>query len=78
MRYSGIFKKKRFSVFSFVLLFFGISGIIFFVTFDFFKATAPHYIPGRSSSLFDLMFNGLGAFGGIIYYHLEKRGFRNN
>ena len=32
-----------------------------------------YYIPGRTSSLVDLLFNGLGAFGGVIYYLLEKR-----
>jgi hypothetical protein len=32
-----------------------------------------HYIPGRSSSRSDLLFNGLGSLGGIIYYLLEKR-----
>ncbi|MCJ7539380.1 MAG: VanZ family protein [Desulfobacterales bacterium] len=39
---------------------------------------SQYYIPGRSSSLSDLLFNGLGAFGGIIYYLLEKRLSRNN
>ena len=39
---------------------------------------AQYYIPGRESSLSDLLFNGLGAFGGIIYYLLEKRLSRNN
>ena len=34
---------------------------------------SQYYIPGRTSSLSDLLFNGLGAFGGIIYYLLEKR-----
>ena len=38
---------------------------------------SQHYIPGRSSSLFDLLFNGLGAFGGIIFCILEKRLSRN-
>ena len=200
MRYSGIYKKKQFSLFSLFLLFIGISGMIFAVTFDFFKASVPnfginqlagfvvsaiialaglrkiallrariwdgllflvylagilfmglrstnqglnrssgmlqvlnfsfsdvainilgfiplgylmmsyflssdriqkkipvicltiatcigisllielsqYYLPGRSSSLLDLLFNGLGAFGGIIYYLLEKRLSRNN
>lgn len=32
-----------------------------------------YYIPGRSSSQSDLLFNGLGSFGGIIYYLVEKR-----
>ena len=39
---------------------------------------SQYYLPGRSSSLLDLLFNGLGAFGGIIYYLLEKRLSRNN
>jgi VanZ family protein len=34
---------------------------------------SQHYLPGRSSSQLDLLFNGLGSFGGIIYYLLEKR-----
>ena len=34
---------------------------------------SQYYLPGRSSSLSDLLFNALGAFGGIIYYLLEKR-----
>ena len=38
---------------------------------------SQYYIPGRTSSLFDLLFNGLGAFGGIIYFLLEKGAFRN-
>lgn len=38
---------------------------------------SQYYLPGRSSSLSDLLFNGLGAFGGIIYYLLEKRLSRN-
>jgi polyferredoxin len=199
MQNSGIYKKKQFSLFSLFLLFIGISGMIFAVTIDFFKASAPnfginqlagfvistiialaglrkiavlkariwdgllllvylagilfmglrshkhgltkssgilhdlsfyfsdvainilgfiplgylmmsyflssgrkqkkvpviclsitacigisfiielsqYYLPGRSSSLSDLLFNGLGAFGGIIYYLLEKRLSRN-
>jgi glycopeptide antibiotics resistance protein len=40
--------------------------------------SAQYYIPGRSSSLLDLSFNGLGAFGGTIYCLLEKRFSRNN
>ena len=43
MRYSGISKKKQLSVFSLFILFIGISGMIFFVTFDFFKASAPNF-----------------------------------
>ena len=200
MRYSGIYKKKQFSLFSLFLLFIGISGMVFAVTFDFFKASIPnfginqlagfvvsaiiasaglrkiellrariwdgllllfylagilfmglkpenhglnrpsgmlhdlsfsfsdsavnilgfiplgylvityflssdriqkkvpaicltiaacigisllielsqYYIPGRASSLLDLLFNGLGAFCGIIYYLLEKRLSRVN
>ena len=39
---------------------------------------SQYYLPGRSSSLSDLLFNGLGAFGGIIYCLLEKRSSRNN
>jgi hypothetical protein len=39
---------------------------------------SQYYIPGRTSSLSDLFFNGLGAFVGIIYYLLEKRLSRNN
>ncbi|MFC1535295.1 VanZ family protein [Thermodesulfobacteriota bacterium] len=39
---------------------------------------SQYYLPGRSSSLLDLLFNGLGAFGGIIYYLFEKRLSRNN
>ena len=200
MRYSGICKKKQFSLFSLFLLFIGISGMIFSITFDFFKASVPnfgtnqlagfvistiitlaglrniellrakiwdglllliylagilfmglrsenhglnrsngmlqnlsfsfsdvtinilgfiplsylmmsyflssdriqkkipvicltiaacigisllielsqYYLPGRSSSLSDLLFNGIGSFGGIIYYLLEERLSRNN
>jgi len=200
MRHLGIYKRKQFSLFSLFLLFLGISGMIFAVTIDFFKASVPHfgiyqlagfvistiialaglrkiavlkariwdgllfliylagilfmglrsgnhgltkssgmlndlslsfsdvvinilgfiplgylmmsyflssdrkqkmvpvicvsiiacisisliielsqyYIPGRSSSLSDLLFNGLGAFGGIVYYLLEKRFPRTN
>jgi hypothetical protein len=37
-----------------------------------------HYLPGRTSSLVDLLFNGLGAVIGIFYYLLEKRLSRNN
>jgi hypothetical protein len=200
MRHPGIYKKKQFSLFSLFLLFIGISGMIFAVTIDFFKASVPnfginqlagfvistiialaglrkitvlkariwdgllllvylagilfmglrsrnhgltkssgmlhdlsfsfsdvainilgfiplgylmmsyflssdrkqkkvpviclsitacigisfiielsqYYLPGRTSSLSDLLFNGLGAFGGIIYYLLEKRLSCNN
>jgi len=39
---------------------------------------SQYYVPGRSPSLLDLLFNGLGAFGGIIYYFLEKRLSRKN
>ncbi len=39
---------------------------------------SQYYIPGRNSSLLDLLFNGLGAFGGIIFCLLEKRLSRNN
>jgi glycopeptide antibiotics resistance protein len=39
---------------------------------------SQYYIPGRTSSLIDLLFNGLGAFGGIGYCLLEKRLSRNN
>ena len=39
---------------------------------------SQYYIPGRYSSLSDLLYNGLGAFGGIIYYLLEKRSSPNN
>lgn len=39
---------------------------------------SQYYIPGRSSSLLDLIFNGLGAFSGTIYCLLEKRFSRNN
>jgi len=35
---------------------------------------SQYYMPSRDSSLFDLLCNGLGAFGGIIYYLLEQRG----
>jgi glycopeptide antibiotics resistance protein len=38
---------------------------------------SQYYIPGRSSSLLDLLFNGLGAFIGIIYCLLEQRLSRN-
>ncbi len=34
---------------------------------------SQYYLPGRSSSQLDLLFNGLGSFGGIIYYLLERR-----
>ena len=37
-----------------------------------------YYLPGRTSSLSDLLFNGLGTIGGIICYLLEKRLSRNN
>ncbi len=43
MGYSGIYKKKQFSLFSLFLLFIGISGMIFAVTFDFFKASVPNF-----------------------------------
>ena len=43
MRYSGIYKKKLFSLFSLFLLFIGISGMIFAVTIDFFKASVPNF-----------------------------------
>jgi len=39
---------------------------------------SQYYIPGRASSLLDLLFNGLGALGGIIYYLLEQRLARVN
>jgi hypothetical protein len=39
---------------------------------------SQYYVPGRSSSLLDLLFNGLGAFIGIIYCLLEQRLSRNN
>jgi hypothetical protein len=39
---------------------------------------SQYYIPGRASSLIDLLFNGLGAIGGIGYCLLEKRLSRNN
>jgi hypothetical protein len=39
---------------------------------------SQYYIPGRASSLLDLLFNGLGAFCGIIYCLLEKRLSRVN
>ena len=32
-----------------------------------------YYIPGRSSSPIDLLFNGFGAFVGITYYLFENR-----
>ena len=32
-----------------------------------------YYIPGRTSSLFDFIANGLGTFGGIGYYLLESK-----
>lgn len=34
-----------------------------------------YYIPGRISSLFDLIANGLGTFFGVGYYLLEERFF---
>jgi glycopeptide antibiotics resistance protein len=34
-----------------------------------------YYIPGRSSSLFDLIANGIGTFIGVVYYLFEKRCF---
>jgi glycopeptide antibiotics resistance protein len=43
MRYPGIYKRKQFSLFSIFLLFIGISGMIFAVTFDFFKARVPNF-----------------------------------
>ncbi|RLB77875.1 MAG: hypothetical protein DRH24_15435 [Deltaproteobacteria bacterium] len=43
MRHSGIYKKKKCSLFSLLLLFIGISGMIFVVTFDFFKASVPNF-----------------------------------
>jgi VanZ family protein len=39
---------------------------------------SQYYIPGRISSLLDLLFNGLGALGGIIYYLLATKVSRNN
>lgn len=38
-----------------------------------FIEVSQYYLPGRSSSLLDLLVNGLGAFCGIIYCLLEKR-----
>ncbi len=43
MRYSGNYKKKQFSFFSLFLLFIGISGMIFAITFDLFKANRPDF-----------------------------------
>ena len=43
MRYSSEFKRRQFSFFNLVLLFIGFSGMIFFVTFDFFKAGVPNF-----------------------------------
>ena len=37
-----------------------------------------YYIPGRDSSLLDVLFNGLGAFCGTIFCLLEIRFSRNN
>jgi len=48
------------------------------IVISFIIELSQYYIPGRSSSLVDLLFNGLGAFGGIIYYLLEKRLSHNN
>lgn len=39
---------------------------------------SQYYVPGRSSSLLDILFNGLGAFIGIGYGLLEQRLSRNN
>jgi hypothetical protein len=39
---------------------------------------SQYYLPGRSSSVIDLIFNGLGALGGILYCLLEKKFSRNN
>jgi hypothetical protein len=39
---------------------------------------SQYYLPGRTSSLVDLLFNGLGAFGGIIFCLLEKRLYSNH
>jgi VanZ like family len=35
--------------------------------------TAQYYIPGRTSSLYDLIANGAGTCIGVIYFMLEKR-----
>jgi len=40
--------------------------------------SVQYYIPGRTSSLSDILFNGLGAFGGTIYCLLEKGYSRKN
>jgi hypothetical protein len=34
-----------------------------------------YYIPGRSSSLFDIIANGIGTFIGVSYYLFEKKIF---
>jgi hypothetical protein len=39
---------------------------------------SQYYLPGRTSSLIDLLFNGLGAIGGIGYCLIEKRFSRKN
>lgn len=39
---------------------------------------SQYYLPGRTSSLLDVLSNGLGAFIGITYYLLEKRLSRNS
>jgi VanZ family protein len=39
---------------------------------------SQYYIPGRESSLSDIFFNGLGAFGATIFCLLEKKFSYNN
>ena len=43
MRYSGNYKEKQFPLTSLFLLFIGVSGMVFAVTFDFFKASIPNF-----------------------------------
>ena len=40
--------------------------------------SSQYYIPGRDSSLMDVLTNGLGAFAGTIFCFFEKRFSRND
>ncbi len=48
-------------------------SIVICIGISFFIEVSQYYIPGRSSSLLDILYNGIGAFGGVIYFLLEKK-----